>query len=222
MPGLSSVATLPGNDKKSFGGFGFNAAMAAVSNPGSTWVWFPQVNGWVAPFTFGALVALGIGRTTPILVRSDQAPPGFNLDTSNLQTITVYFVEDYLGASPGFQAPGTGATRWNVNAAPATGSQASVAKAASPGVIHVGDAFAGTMVQGGTTTSGVAFKVLDGAATQFTLTYAVEAVTGHTIQVGPFGPGMGIRGTSGNSMTVQFTAGVANVAETVNLNGYDQ
>lgn len=117
--------------------------------------------------------------------------------------------------------PGT-PLRWSIVNVPATGSQAVATKAAGAANAHhilecLGFSAADILAP---TLSFVEVEVLDGATVVWSYGLTFTAAAGNQIQ--PFTAcGLGITGSGGNSMTVEFSAGVTNVAETVMATGYD-
>lgn len=204
---------------------GFEARSVVVDNHTSAYLQFPDAGDGV----LGRFVPPGQPAVIPLL-RPNRigrviwaAPPGKTEPvaiTTEQAQLVFFATATPVGQALASQSP---ILRWNVNAAPATGSQATVAFAASPGVTHIGDSCAGTLVSAGTSgTGGVSFRVKDGPNVITTLTYAIQSVAGALTQAGPFGPGLNLRGGLGNAMTVEFGSGLTNVAQSVNLNGFDQ
>jgi hypothetical protein len=111
---------------------------------------------------------------------------------------------------------------------PAAGSQATASKAAATGVRNVADCivatFAGNASLAAASTANVVVR--DGATGAGTViwqgTMSVPATAGSAaapIVACPVG-GLGLSGTAGVAMTVEFSAGVANVLEAVYLKGH--
>jgi hypothetical protein len=115
--------------------------------------------------------------------------------------------------------------RWSLTSNPATGSKATVSKAAGGGTVrHVADClqFDATSVTA-PALSFLTVALYDGASgttvlEQFSLTITAAAIQ----NVAPFQVcGLSIPGSANTAMTWEFSAGVTNVAENVTLTGYD-
>jgi hypothetical protein len=103
---------------------------------------------------------------------------------------------------------------------PGVGVQASFVKAAAPAAQHVCTGFAWSC---GAIAAPVAtlmvVQILDGATVIWSEIVAVQAAVG-TFARGQ--SGVNLVGTPGNSMTIQFSALLANLSECVSIEGYDQ
>lgn len=117
--------------------------------------------------------------------------------------------------------PGT-PLRWTIVDVPATGSQATATKAAGSSNTHhvlecLGFSAADILAP---TLSFVEVEVLDGVTVVWSYGVTFTAIAGNEIQ--PFTAcGLGITGSAATVMTVEFSAGVTNVAETIMATGYD-
>jgi hypothetical protein len=116
--------------------------------------------------------------------------------------------------------------RWSVFSSPATGSQATASRASGGGgVRHVADCitFSGSSVLA-PALSFLTLNLRDGAtgAGTILLQYAitVDAAVGQNILPFSF-CGLGMIGSAATAMTLEFSAGVTNVAQTLTLTGYD-
>jgi hypothetical protein len=116
--------------------------------------------------------------------------------------------------------------RWFVRINPSAGVQASASKAAGTnGVTHVADCV--TFSAGSTTApalTSLTMNLRDGASAAGTLIWSQEivipAATGQN--VAPFSfCGLNLIGSANTAMTLEFSAGLANLIETVTLTGYD-
>jgi hypothetical protein len=110
-------------------------------------------------------------------------------------------------------------TGWTGTSQPAAGSQAQAVQAATPGKRHIctGLTFSWGAIAAPVATLMV-LTVLDGAAVIWTGVVAVPAaVTSGQMAC----TGLNLQGTSNTSMTAQFSAGLANLSESVSMQGYD-
>lgn len=102
--------------------------------------------------------------------------------------------------------------------APGTGSQASVVLAATPGKTYTASMIAASLAQISGAATAPTADLLDGASTIWS---RAQGVTGTVGDKDHFElSGLGLRGTSGNSMTFQVSVGVAGVAERANIGAY--
>jgi hypothetical protein len=118
-----------------------------------------------------------------------------------------------------------GGLPWQVHYGPATASQATITQAAVVGHRHVATciAFAGASVSAPSLTF-MSVYLRDGASgsgailMQFPITISASAGQ----NVAPFAIcGLTVIGTAGNAMTLEFSAGLTNLAQAVNLSGFD-
>ena len=108
---------------------------------------------------------------------------------------------------------------WAVTNSPAAGSQATVAQAATPGRRHICTGFLATYgAIVAPSASLLTVQILDGGTVIWSgLIVAPAAVgSGQIVQ-----NGLNLQGTSNTAMTIQFTAGVASISESVAMQGYD-
>lgn len=94
-----------------------------------------------------------------------------------------------------------------------------------PGVTHVADLAVFSLVQNGAVSGVFGVVIRDGATGVGTIIFkALVGVSGTAgdHQAIVVGPGLNIRGTAGNAMTIEFQSGAANVFEAVSLGGFDQ
>lgn len=125
------------------------------------------------------------------------------------------------------QAPARQTSYWVTNtfSNPAAGSQATISQAAISGGRHVLDCvgWSGSAVVAPALTS-VTVNVRDGATgagtVRQTWQFAVPAATGQSIPAFQV-CGLHVVGSNNTAMTVEFSAGVANLSEAVNMGGYD-
>lgn len=108
---------------------------------------------------------------------------------------------------------------WNATSQPATGTVASAVQPLALGKRHV---CTGVTFSWGAIAAPVAtlliLTVLDGAAVLWTGVVAIPAA----VTSGQFAvTGLNLQGTSGTSMTAQFSAGLASLNEAVSMQGYD-
>ncbi|HEV1992494.1 MAG TPA: hypothetical protein VGR34_06485 [Candidatus Dormibacteraeota bacterium] len=108
---------------------------------------------------------------------------------------------------------------WNQTSAPATGTVASAAQAAAPGLRHIctGLAFSWSSSVAPAATV-LTLTVLDGAAVVWTTTIFVPAVVGGGSLVVP---NLNLQGSANQAMTAAFSGGLANLNESVSMQGYD-
>lgn len=102
--------------------------------------------------------------------------------------------------------------------APAAGSQASVVLAATPGKTYTAARLAASTGNGGTTVQQAAAQLKDGTTLMCSMDVYLPGTTGSN--VGFNESGLAYRGTTGNSMTFQITAGTTGVSQTVNIGAY--
>lgn len=115
--------------------------------------------------------------------------------------------------------------RWSVTSTPAAGSQASAARAAAAGRRHVVEC---VTVSAGSTLAPVltalTVNLRDGAsgagAVLWTVQVVIPAATGQN--VAPFTVcGLELPGTANTAITLEFSAALANLIQSVTLTGYD-
>ena len=114
------------------------------------------------------------------------------------------------------------AKNWSVFSFPATAAQATITKAAIAGVSHVCNAITASVACGATAQTPIQVVLRDGLTGAGTVlwTAALAAPANGVAKVSV--SGLGIIGTAGNAMTLEFTAaGVAASQEAVTLSGYD-
>lgn len=116
--------------------------------------------------------------------------------------------------------------RWSVSSSPAAGSQATASKAAGgAGVRHVADciSFSASAATAPVATA-LSVNLRDGATGAgtviWTYTTAAAASTGELVLPHSI-CGLAVVGTANTAMTVEFSAGLANLVEAVNITGYD-
>lgn len=115
-----------------------------------------------------------------------------------------------------------GSVPWDYDAqgtnAPAAGSAASVVLAATPGKIYRASSIDASIISVAAAAVAPAVEVLDGATViwQQYLGLVATADAEQHIETA----GRAIKGTTGNSLTLKFTSGTANIAQTVNLGAY--
>lgn len=116
-------------------------------------------------------------------------------------------------------------SRWTVVSTPATGSQATASIAAEAAVRHVADcvAFSGGSVAAPALTA-LTVNLRDGATGAGTVIWSyqviVNAATGQN--VAPFSVcGLNLTGTTNTAMTLEFSAALANLTQSVSVSGYN-
>lgn len=125
------------------------------------------------------------------------------------------------------QAPARQTSYWTTNtvSAPAAGSAATISQPAISGGRHVLDCVGWSA--GATTApalTAVSINIRDGATGAGTVRHSYQIVVPATAGqlVTPFHVcGLHIVGSNNTALTVEFSAGVANLLETVNMGGYD-
>lgn len=203
----------------------FVVGSCIVDNNTSAWINIPDAT----KDGTGRFVGPGQGASFPILGHISRArvnwlaPPG-KVQPAIVATeqAQVIFLAAAVPPGFGFAAP-VPSLRWNIFAAPATGSQASAVRAATPGVTHIADSAiwscAAPAAPGAAVES--SFSILDGASTLHTGVVSLQNIAGDREKI-PIGPGLNQRGTPGNSMTVQWAGGMTGTDQRVSLSGYDQ
>lgn len=194
---------------------------------------FPQLPAgmqWVFPFVYGFLYPLPVPLYGPLYYDTSTQPAGAQAPptSSALAQITAYRADPGVSFSFAAGTPSIAATisRWQLNASPGIGSQASATRAAAPGVTHIGDSWIVRMLQSAaaTTLSG-GVGIIDGPSGGSP--FLLFTVLGGTATTGSadaerLGPGLTLRGTPGRAMTIEFSAGIAGFAQSVSMTGYDQ
>lgn len=108
---------------------------------------------------------------------------------------------------------------WNATSAPASGTQASAVQAAAPGLRHIctGVTFSWSASVAPAATV-LTLTILDGATVVWTATIFIPAAVGGGSLVVP---SLNLQGTTNQSMTAQFSAGLTSLNESVSVQGYD-
>lgn len=177
----------------------------------------------------GQATNLGPSGTQSYAVSSTRTNTGnltLNITGNSVASATVV-VWLYLGQnSP--TPPGRGitekGTRWALINAPAAAAQATTSKAAVAGVRHVADCvtIALSAIAAPTATA-VSVNLRDGATGAgtviWTQTLAAPASTGNFATTSTCG--LALIGSPNTAMTLEFSAGIASVSESVSLSGYD-
>jgi len=112
--------------------------------------------------------------------------------------------------------------QWPVQNTPAAATQATITKAAVAGVRHVCDSITATIACAATAQTPIQVVLRDGTTGAGTILWSAElaAIANGMGEVAV--TGLGIPGTSGNAMTLEFVAaGVAASVESVSMVGYD-
>jgi hypothetical protein len=204
---------------------GFLANGFVVDNLTNQWVFLSEPFVFIPPYTVAQ--AGPIQGTQKISARF-LAPTGFTQPTTIAgQTAYVRVTADPQPSSPGVAiAPGT--VRWSVALFPATGALATATRAAAPGVIHIADMIVCSCFNNNAASTAFVrtWRLIDGPSggPNVLLSSAIGGSPAATIGVGgnmTAGPGLGIKGTTGIAMTIEFDAVQALAVETVNLIGYD-
>lgn len=154
---------------------------------------------------------------------------GTNAQYSHSASLANYPTTQTLTAvnSIGAQIEEKGA-RWTATGFPAAGTQATASIAAEAGVRHVMDCIGFSATASGVTTAAqVNLVVRDGATGagtviwRYTLAYPAAAAAG-VVEIPPFSfCGLNLVGTTNTAMTVEFSAGAANLQEQTNLSGFN-
>jgi hypothetical protein len=119
-------------------------------------------------------------------------------------------------------------SRWTVIHNPAAGTQAVASIASEASVRHVVDciSFSGS-AGGAVTAANVNVNLRDGATGAGTIiwTYQLSAPTAAALGIQSISPfsfcGLNLVGTTATAMTLEFSAGVANLSEAVSMSGYN-
>lgn len=199
----------------------FWARGVIVDNLTNQWIFVREVFAFIPPYVSGRQIPLTGTQKLSIYFT---APPGFSQQPSIAgQQAFFRATEASVSAAPGVPvAPAP--TRWTINSQPAVGVQASVTKAAVSGVIHVADFMRAKEAATTATASLVSPFLRDGASGIGTILIsdlvAVQAIIDYSDFIF-LGPNLGLKGTIGNAMTVEFSGGQANQDQTVTLVGYD-
>lgn len=110
-------------------------------------------------------------------------------------------------------------TGWTNTSAPATGTVASAAQAAVPDLRHI---CTGLTISWSASVAPVAtvltVTVLDGATVVWTATIFIPAAVGGGSLIVP---GLNLQGTTNTAMTAAFSGGLANLNESISMQGYD-
>lgn len=207
----------------------FVVGSVIVDNNTSAWINIPDAT----KDGTGRFVGPGQGASFPILGHISRARINWIAPPGKIQPIPiageqaqVIFLASAVPPGFGFAAP-VPTLRWNVNAFPGVGAQASATRAAAPGITHIGDSllmrYVNTNAAIATVISG---SVIDGPSggTAFLLIteFAIEAETGDRDFIA-LGPGLNYKGTPGNPMTIEFGGGGGNnTQEVVSMAGLDQ
>jgi len=199
-----------------------------VDNNTSQWINIPDAT----KDGTGRFVPPGGGGAIPILghisrARANFAAPGGRTQPAVVagQSATLIFLAAAIPPGFGIAVP-TPPPRWALIGVPAVGTGASVTKAAATGVVHVADAFAGTMFANAVLAAVFAASVTvrDGpVGTGASLFGSLLCLAGPAggVDHSPPVSSLGIPGTSGNAMSCDFSAVVVNSGEEVSLVGYD-
>lgn len=102
--------------------------------------------------------------------------------------------------------------------APAAASQASVVLAATPGKTYTAVHLAASSGNGGTAVQQAAAQLKDGTSLIYSMAVYLPGTTGANVSFNE--SGLAHKGTTGNSMTFQITAGTTGVSQTVNIGAY--
>jgi hypothetical protein len=126
-----------------------------------------------------------------------------------------------LNVTPGVVEKGA---RWGIFNQPASGAQATISKAAgAAGVRHVADCVsfsAGAVVA--PTAAQLVVNLRDGASGTGTVLWTQEIAANGAAQYATFSIcGLNLIGSSATAMTLEFSALLASVAQSVSLSGYD-
>jgi hypothetical protein len=206
----------------------FEAGSVVVDNNTSVFINVPDAT----KDGTGRFIPPGVGWSGPILGHISRArinwaaPPGKAQPPviAGEQAQVIFFAAK-VPPGFGFAAP-IPTVRWNINNLPADGVQATVTKAAAPGVTHIGDSAWLHWVNDSAAAAGVlaSAKIIDGVSGSTAYLMQILFCLGGTgtSEGPPLGPGLNYRGTPGNAMTAEFSAGVALTRQSVSLSGYDQ
>ncbi len=145
----------------------------------------------------------------------------------NSTTVNAFMSQKNLTTQP---VPGPVLTeksgRWSVTSNPAAGSQATASQTAgATGVRHVVDCIAySAAATTAPTLTALTINLRDGASgagtVRWTYQVAIPATTGQA--VAPFSAcGLALYGSAATAMTLEFSAGLANLIQSVSLSGYD-
>lgn len=177
----------------------------------------------------GQATNLGPSGTQSYAVSSTRTNTGnltLNITGNSVASATIVvwlFLGQNAPTPPGRSITEKG-TRWQGISAPAAAAQATFSKAAVAGVRHVADCvtIALSAIAAPTATS-VSVNLRDGAtgagSVIWTQTLAAPASTG--VLANTFICGLALIGSPNTAMTLEFSAGVASVSESVSLSGYD-
>ena len=118
-------------------------------------------------------------------------------------------------------------TRWNGISQPAVSTQATFSKAAVAGVRHVADcvSFSGVTNSTAPTATQLQINLRDGATGAGTVIWTQTVIPPATISVTAFAPfsvcGLALIGSPNTAMTLEFSASLTNLFESVAISGYD-
>ena len=197
----------------------FTISVKQTANPyvsdfsNNTAEWVPAVvNGAASPLAASSSVQVSAslsGAAQFAVTISGAAAAAGSPDTFNL-----FVVQGAPCASP---------DTWDINSEPGLGVQATVSLAGVPGVRHVAQVIAATMVQTGTTATNDFLVIRDGACGSGTVIFDVRmsVTTTGGDQKNVYLSGMNVIGTAGNAICIEFGTGHTGVIENVNLLGFD-
>lgn len=220
--GLIDVATITVGSTEIKKQLGFFARGVIIDNLTNQWIFIREPFAWIPPYVSGRSIPLSGVQAVSV---SFSTPTGFTQQTIITgQTAFLRFTAALVGAAPGVPvAPAP--VRWSIIHSPTVGVQASVTKAAAAGVVHVADTGSMSYLQSLTTAAERAWHVNDGVAgggppELLHLSLGAPASAGNGAMI-MLSSNMGLKGTIGNAMTDEFTAGDTGIFESVNLVGYD-
>lgn len=114
------------------------------------------------------------------------------------------------------------ANQWSVQHTPTAATQATITKAAVAGTRHVCDSITATIACGATAQTPINVVLRDGASGVGAILWSAKLSAPVNSMADIELESLGIIGTSGNAMTLEFTAaGVAASEEAVSMVGYD-
>lgn len=187
------------------------------------------VNATAADLAPGDLVVAGwIWRT------AGSNSTGTFAQTMNNSTVVVHVADDgatsgedhisiSYGVVPAFKTPiPLGVAPWPYDATgssvPATGSQATVTLAASPGKAYTAHHLAASLISVAAVATAPSVELDDGATVLWKQWLGLSATAESEQHFEPVG--LAYKGTAGNTMTLKFSAGLANIAQAVNIGAY--
>lgn len=114
------------------------------------------------------------------------------------------------------------ANQWSVQHTPGAAAQATITKAAAAGYRHVCDSITATIACAGTAQTPIQVVLRDSTSGTGTILWSAKLAAPVNGMADIELNGLGIVGSSGNAMTLEFSvAGVAASEQTVSMVGYD-